>query len=65
VWKIYQRALGLEIGALQPLSAFDLSDPVVRAKMRERWGGPPPASEQFISPVAMFESDLLITVYER
>jgi hypothetical protein len=65
VWKIYQRALGLEIGALQSLAAFDLSDPAVQAKMRERWGGPPPASEQFISPAAMFASDLLETVHER
>jgi hypothetical protein len=65
VWKIYQRALGIEIGALQPLSAFDLSHPLVQAKVRERWGGPPPAGEQFISPAAMFASVLLETVYER
>jgi uncharacterized protein YycO len=65
VWKIYQRALGLEIGALEPLGAFDLSDPLVQAKVRERWGGPPPAAELFISPAAMFESVLLTTVYER
>ena len=65
VWKIYERALGIEIGALQPLAAFDLSDPVVKQKMRERWGGPPPASEQLISPAAMFASDLLETVQER
>jgi hypothetical protein len=65
VWKIYQRAIGIEIGALQSLAEFDLSDPVVKAKLRERWGGPPPASEKFISPAAMFASDLLETVYER
>ncbi len=65
VWKIYQRALGIELGELQSLAAFDLSDPVVKAKRRERWGGPPPASEQFISPAAMFASALLETVHER
>ncbi|KAG0926998.1 hypothetical protein G6F31_018202 [Rhizopus arrhizus] len=27
VWKIYQRTLGLEIGALAPLKGFDLSSP--------------------------------------
>lgn len=65
VWKIYERALSLQIGTLEPLSAFDLSDPVVQQKVQERWGGPPPASERFISPAAMFASDLLVTVYER
>jgi hypothetical protein len=64
VWKVYQRALGIEIGALQSLVEFDLSDPAVKAKMRERWGGPPPASEKFISPAAMFASELLETVHE-
>ena len=39
VWKIYRDALGLEIGARQKLREFDLTDPAVKAKMRERYGG--------------------------
>lgn len=59
VWKIYQRALGVEIGALQPLKTFDLSAPAVRAKMRERYGDAIPWEEPIISPAAMFDSPLL------
>jgi hypothetical protein len=65
VWKIFKRALGVEIGATQVLGDFDLSDPVVRKKIRERWKGPPPMGEVVISPGAMFDSDKLVTVYSR
>jgi hypothetical protein len=65
VWKIYKRALGLEIGRLQAISDFDLSDPMVHAKVKERWGGAPPAEEIVISPAAMFNSPVLETVFEQ
>jgi hypothetical protein len=65
VWKVYERALGLRLGELQVIGDFDLSDPLVEAKVRERWGGQPPADEPVISPAAMFESGLLVTVYSR
>ncbi len=65
VWKAYDRALGVQIGDLQKLRDFNLSDPAVRAKMRERYGDDIPLDEAVISPVAMFESPLLVTVAER
>jgi hypothetical protein len=65
VWKMYKRALGIELGRLQRLREFDLTDPAVQAKVRERWRGAPPADELVISPAAMFESDRLVTVYSR
>lgn len=65
VWKAYQRALGVEIGALQQVRDFNLAAPAVRAKMRERYGDKVPLDEPVISPVAMFESPLLFTVEER
>ncbi|NMK48069.1 YiiX family permuted papain-like enzyme [Achromobacter sp. Bel] len=65
VWKIYQRTLGVEIGALAPLKRFDLSSPAVQAKMRERYGRDIPWDEPIISPAAMYESDLLATVADR
>jgi hypothetical protein len=65
VWKIYERGLGLRIGALQELREFDLADPVVRAKLGERYGNDVPLSEPVISPSAMYESPLLEKVLER
>lgn len=65
VWKIYKRALDIEIGKLQTINEFDLSHPAVQAKIKERWPDQPPADEQVISPAAMFESSLLVTVYDN
>ena len=62
IWKIYQRATGLEIGKLQKLSEFDLSNEAVKNKMKERYGDHIPMNEIVISPVRIFESDLLTTV---
>jgi len=62
IWKIYQRATGLEIGRLQKLSDFDLSNDVVKQKMKDRYGDKIPLNEIVISPAAIFESELLKTV---
>ncbi|OEC40499.1 hypothetical protein A7D27_15810 [Pseudomonas sp. 1D4] len=65
VWKLYERTLGLRLGELQRIRDFDLSSPVVKAKMRERYGQKVPLDETVISPVAIFESPLLITVAQE
>jgi hypothetical protein len=65
VWKIYQRALGVELGALQKLREFRLDDPVVKAKLRERYGKHVPLDEPVISPGAMFAWPGLETVVEE
>ena len=65
VWKIYDRALGIQIGARQHLDDFDLTAPQVRQKIRQRWGDHPPATEPVISPAAMFASDRLVTIYRQ
>jgi hypothetical protein len=62
VFKAYHDALGIELGARQKLRDFDLSDPVVKAKMRERYGARVPMLEPVISPGAQFASPLLETV---
>jgi uncharacterized protein YycO len=62
IWKVYQRATGLEIGKLDKLSSFDLSSEPVKKKMKERYGTKVPLNETVISPAAVFESELLITV---
>ena len=62
IWKIYQRATGIEIGKLQKLRDFDLTNEAVMKKMKERYGNKIPMDEIVISPAAIFESGLLITV---
>jgi len=65
VWKMYKRALGIEVGRTQHLGDFELTDPAVRAKILERWHGNPPTDEIVISPAAIFDSDQLVTVFSR
>ena len=62
IWKIYQRASGIEIGKLQKLRDFDLTNPAVKKKMNERYGDKVPLDENVISPAAVFNSELLETV---
>lgn len=65
VWKIYKEAIDVEIGQLEALSTFDLSNEMVQAKMKERYGGHIPMDEKVISPAAMFNSNDLITIEEN
>jgi len=65
VWKVYQRALGIELGPLEPMGSFDLADPLVQEKMRRRFGGAIPRDEPVISPAAVFASPALVTVYSN
>lgn len=62
IWKVYQRAIGIEIGKLEKLSDFDLTHKAVKKKMNERYGDKIPRNEIVISPAAIFDSELLLTV---
>jgi hypothetical protein len=62
VWKIYDRALDVQLGKLQRLREFDLSDPAVRSKLKERYGNAVPLDEKVISPAAMFASPKLVLI---
>ena len=70
VWKVYDRALGIQVGELQKLGDFDLKNlfnvPKVQALLEARYGGVNniPLDEIVISPVAIFNSDLLEMVVD-
>jgi hypothetical protein len=64
VWKLYHRTTNLELGELKPLGRYDLSDPVVKRILQERYGKKIPKEEQIISPGAIFDSELLETVVD-
>jgi len=65
LWKIYKDGAGIELGRLQKLSDFDLNNPAVKQKLKERYGNAIPKDEKVISPAAIFNSDLLYTVTEN
>lgn len=60
VWKLYDEA-GIQIGQLQQLGSFNLSETEVRQKLEKRFGSDIPMDEKVISPSAMFESGKLKT----
>lgn len=62
VWKIYQRATGIEVGKLQKLKEFDLSNNAVKQKMKERYGDKIPMDEIVISPGAIFDCELMVNI---
>lgn len=62
IWKVYERGAGIEIGKLQKLSDFDLKNDAVKNKMKERYGDNIPKDEIVISPVSIFDSELLTIV---
>jgi hypothetical protein len=59
VWKLYNHALGIDIGALRPLKDFDLTHPAVKQIMKRRYGKKIPYNEKMISPGDMYDSQLL------
>ena len=65
VWKVYQRALGIELGKPGKLKDFDLKNPIVAAKLTERFGQKVPYEETVVAPATIFNSPLLKTVYEN
>ena len=65
VWKAYHESTGLEIGHTKPLGEYDLTNPIVKKKLEERYHGKIPKDEPIISPGSIFDSELLVTVKEN
>ena len=65
VWKIYDRGIGIRVGKLQSVRDLDLSDSIVKTKIKERYGNKVPLEETVISPGEMFSSDLFVTVIQK
>jgi hypothetical protein len=65
VWKLYKSAAGIELVKLSKLGSFDLTNPLVKAKLKERYGNKVPLNEPVIAPVAIFDSALLETVDKK
>jgi cell wall-associated NlpC family hydrolase len=65
IYKVYRNALNVSIGKTALLKDFDLSSPVVAAKLKERYGSQIPMEETVISPAAQFEDPSLIQIFSN
>jgi hypothetical protein len=61
VWKLY-KAADIELAPLAKLGSFDLDHPVVKAKLKERYGDKIPLDENVVPPSALYTSNLLESV---
>lgn len=64
IWKIYKKA-GIELSTPEELKDFDLTNTVVKHKLKERYGNEIPLHEKVVSPAALFNSRLLYTVTSK
>lgn len=62
VYKVYQRALGVAIGRLEPLRSFHLEHPEVKPLLQRRYGNRVPLDEPVVSPASQFEDPDLVEV---
>ncbi len=62
IWKIYNQATGLCLGRLQQLKDFDLTDTAVKELLQKRYGNAIPYEDTVISPVSIYQSDLLLMI---
>jgi hypothetical protein len=65
VWKIYDRAAGIQLTSLDKFRDFDLTGGETRKILKARFGENVPLDEKAISPGKLFESDLLETVVSK
>lgn len=62
VYKLYKNALQIELCIPRKLSDFDLSHPLVKEKLAEKYGNKIPLNEPMVSPEDIYKSTLLIDV---
>lgn len=65
VWKLYNRGTGIKLSPLKKMSSFDLSSPVVKKIMAQRYGTNIPYDQSVVAPSDIAESSLLETVMEN
>lgn len=63
IWKLYNRTTGIQLGKLEKIRDMDLTSPQVQAVMYNRYGKEIPLNDTVITPVSIFKSPLLKTVF--
>lgn len=62
VWKAYYEASRVKVGEIKMVGDYDLSDPLVKKIVDQRYGKDVPITEPTIAPGGIYESPLLKTV---
>lgn len=62
VYKLYDNALHTQLCKPRKLSDFDLSHPLVKQKLNEKYNNQIPLNEPMVSPEDIFSSTLLVSV---
>lgn len=65
VWKIYKEGANIELCKTKKLSDFNLKHPVVQTILKQRYGTKIPYNEIVIAPSQLYDSNLLITVFDN
>jgi Permuted papain-like amidase enzyme, YaeF/YiiX, C92 family len=65
VYKIYSKGANIELCEKKYLKDYDLTNPVVKAQMKERYGNKIPLDEMMIAPSTIAESEKMELVDER
>lgn len=62
VYKLYNNGLNIELCKPKTLKEFDLTNPLVKEKLNEKYGNKIPLNELMVSPEDIYKSSLLIDV---
>jgi hypothetical protein len=62
VWKLYHHVYGIDLCPTRHFKDFDLSHPIVKQALTQRYGKNIPLEEVVVSPEDLYQSELLGTV---
>ena len=65
VWKIFDRNLRITLSTLDSLGSYDLTHPIVREKLKQRYGELIPYNEPVVAPSDIYNSILLEEIYRE
>ena len=65
VWKLYHDGAQIDLCALKKLKDYDLSSPLVKTMMNERYGKNVPLNEEMVAPSDIYNSDKLELVDQQ
>lgn len=64
-WKLYHKAVKIDLCTPGKLSSFDLSDPLTKQQLKNKYGNAVPQDEQVVSPDDLYHSPKLEVIFER